>query len=57
MASQCENGALGHIFTLLNLCTVYSIGAVMHIHNQNSNILGRPPNVVKVIFHTIRNCF
>ena len=30
--------------------------AVTHVHNKNSNIQGRLPNVVKVIFHTIRNC-
>ena len=28
----------------------------MHVCNKNSNIQGRSPNVVKVIFHTIRNC-
>ena len=27
-----------------------------HIKNTCSNIQGRSPNVVKVIFHTIRNC-
>ena len=30
--------------------------AVTHVQNKNSNIQGRSPNVVKVIFHTIRNC-
>ena len=30
--------------------------AITHMWNKNSNIRGRPPNVVKVIFHTIRNC-
>ena len=30
--------------------------AVTHIRNKNSNFQGRSPNVVKVIFHTIRNC-
>ena len=29
--------------------------AVTHVRNKNSNIQGRSPNVVKVIFHTIRN--
>ena len=30
--------------------------AVTHVRNKNSNIQGRLPNVVKVIFHTERNC-
>ena len=30
--------------------------SVMQVRNKNSNIQGRPPNVVKVIFHLIRNC-
>ena len=30
--------------------------AVMHMRNKNSNIQGSSPNVVKEIFHTIRNC-
>ena len=30
--------------------------AVTHVRNKNSNIHGRSPIVVKVIFHTIRNC-
>ena len=28
----------------------------MHMRNKNSNIQGRLSNVVKVIFHDIRNC-
>ena len=28
----------------------------LNVRNKNSNIQGKPPNVVKVIFHTIRNC-
>ena len=27
----------------------------MHMHNKNSNNQGRSPNMVKVIFHAIRN--
>ena len=30
--------------------------AVTHVRNENSNNQGRSPNVVKVIFHIIRNC-
>ena len=30
--------------------------AVTHVHNKTSNIQGSSPNVVKVNFHTIRNC-
>ena len=30
--------------------------AVTQVGNKNSNIQGRSPNVVTVIFHTIRNC-
>ena len=29
---------------------------VTHVRIKNSNIQGRSPKVVKVIFHTIRNC-
>ena len=32
------------------------IKQVTHVHNKNSNIQGRPLNVIKVIFHTITNC-
>ena len=27
-----------------------------HVRNKNSNTQGSSPNVVKVIFHTLRNC-
>ena len=27
-----------------------------HVRNKTSNIQGSQPNVVEVIFHTIRNC-
>ena len=30
--------------------------AVTHVHNKNSYIQGRSSYVVKVVFHTIRNC-
>ena len=30
--------------------------AVTHMRNKNSNIQGRSPNVVKVIFYSIRKC-
>ena len=35
---------------------VATIAQVMHVGNKNSNIQGRSLNVIKVIFHTIRNC-
>ena len=38
-----------------NMC-VAPIIQVMHMYNKNSNNQGRSPNVVKVIFHIIRNC-
>ena len=31
------------------------VAPITHVGNKNSNIQGRSPNVVKVIFHTIRN--
>ena len=31
--------------------------AVTHMRNKKGNIQGRSPNVVKVVFHTIRNFF
>ena len=30
--------------------------AITYVRNENSNILGRSTNVVKVIYHTIRSC-
>ena len=35
----------------------YANYAVTHMHHKNSNIQGKSPNVVRVISHTIRNCF
>ena len=35
---------------------VASIMQYMYMHNKNSNTQGSSPNVVKVIFHTTRNC-
>ena len=34
----------------------FIVAPIMHMRNKNSNIQGRSPNVVKVIFHAIRNC-
>ena len=42
-AQQCETSIIG-------------IAPIMHVPNKNSNIQGRSPNVVKVIFYNIRNC-
>ena len=53
--------ALGELYLLFNL-TRHQLHlpsfhyAVTHVRNKNSNIQGRSPYVVKVIFHTIRNC-
>ena len=41
--------------TMLNI-GIAPITQVTHMHNKNSNIQGRSPNVIKVLFHTIRNC-
>ena len=35
---------------------VAPITQVRHMRNENSNIQGRSLNVIKVIFHSIRNC-
>ena len=37
---------------------MYTLGVapITHVRNEISNIQGRSSNVVKVIFHTIRNC-
>ena len=32
------------------------IASVTYVRHEIGNIQGRSPNVVKVIFHTIRNC-
>ena len=37
-------------------CMITSIGVAPITCNKNRNIQGRSPNVVKVIFHAIRNC-
>ena len=44
--------ALHEIFDLCMdwLCSHY---VATHVRNKNSNIQGRSPNVVKVIFHTL----
>ena len=53
---------LGVIFHFLEkLCSIVLIGVApftqpTHVRDKNSNIQGRSPNVVKVIFHTLRNC-
>ena len=41
---------------LLNV-GVAPITQVTQVRNKNSNIQGRSLNVIKVIFHTIRNCY
>ena len=38
------------------LIGVASITQTTHVRNKDSNIQGRSPNAVKVIFHTVRNC-
>ena len=38
------------------LIGVASITQTTHVRNKNSNIKGRSPNAVKVIFNTVRNC-
>ena len=35
---------------------VAPITHVTHVRDKNSNIQGRSLNVIKVIFHTIRDC-
>ena len=44
------------IRVILLLCMITSIGVAPITCNKNSNIQGRSPNVVKLIFHAIRNC-
>ena len=44
---------LDHVLIIIGVAPNY---AVTHVRNKNSNIQRRSPNVVKVIFHTIRNC-
>ena len=50
-------------FTFLKSCALFncthwrsSFTQPTHVRDKNSNIQGRSPNVVKLIFHTIRNC-
>ena len=54
-----ETFSMGHNFhTLVGRrgFGVAPITQVTHMHNKKSNIQGRSLNVIKVIFHTIRNC-
>ena len=39
-----------------NYSGVASITQVTHVRNKNSNIQGKSLNVIKVLFHTTRNC-
>ena len=59
MLEQMFKLELLYIFRQQGMCCVHwrsSHYAVTHMRNVNSNNQGRSPNVVKVIFHTIRNC-
>ena len=47
---------VGSLTYKLSIIGVAPIKQVTHMRNKNSNNQGRSPNVVKVIFHTIRNC-
>ena len=52
-----QNGPVHKVFVLIPCIGVAPIMQYMLVHNKNSNTQGSSPNVVKVIFHTIRNCF
>ena len=41
---------------LLGAIIGIGVAPIKHMLNKNSNIQGRSPNVVKVIYHTLRNC-
>ena len=45
---------LGTIFVLF--IGLVPITQDTYVHNKNSNVQGRSLNVIKVIFHAIRNC-
>ena len=48
-----------HKFISFCNCHLYiyiGVASIMQLCNKISNIRGRSPYVVKVIFHTIRNC-
>ena len=47
---------LGDLVIQTKYIGVGPITQYMHMHNKNSNTQGSSPNVVKVIFHTLRNC-
>ena len=38
-----------------NIIGIAPITHIRHVRNKNSNNQGRSPNVIKVIFHTIKN--
>ena len=43
------------LFLMVPCIGIAPITQITHMHNKNSNIQGRSLNVIKVIFHTIRN--
>ena len=53
---KCRPCTIGNSSCLMDKHGRSSHYAVTHMRNKNSNIQGRSPNVVKMIFHTIRNC-
>ena len=45
-----------HVPTIELHIGIAPITQYTHMRNKNSNTQGSSPNVVKVIFHTLRNC-
>ena len=59
MLQNLPSAAVAIAFLRLNLIAIIGVAPitqVRHVHNKISNIQGRSLNVIKVIFHTMRNC-
>ena len=54
--SSISFSSLIKIFSALKNTNYIGVAPFTHVRNKNSHIQRRSPNVVKVIFHTIRNC-
>ena len=59
MSQNLSSAAVEIAFLRLNLIGIIAVAPitqVTQVHNKNSAIYGRSLNVIKVIFHTMRNC-
>ena len=56
LTTRAQKLSATNVSTLKYFICVAPIMQYTQVHNKNSNTQGSSPNVVKVIFHTLRNC-